>query len=76
MLYNFRVGRKTITVDGFQISECLAHGADDLHVHVWAEKHRRFVGVWNIGRQRGERGLRVSSRLAKALELQGYKIDQ
>lgn len=56
--------------------ECLGHGSQDLHVHIWTDSKRRRLGVWNIARQQPERGLELTRRVRECLEGFGFLGDE
>ncbi|MFZ5855087.1 MAG: hypothetical protein ACOYXS_11455 [Chloroflexota bacterium] len=68
-------GTKESRCAGLTFVECLGHGAQDFHVHIHAEAKGRLVGVWNVGRQRGERGLVLTNGIRDCLESLGLMLD-
>ena len=53
--------------------ECLGHGAQDIHVHVYRGK--RALGVWNVSRQRAEKKLKLTRRLTDCLAAHGLLVE-
>ena len=67
------MGRKDVRCNGMSFTECLGHGSQDVHVHIYTDGGR--LGVWNISRQRGEHGLDVTRRVRECLVSLGYLLE-